>query len=281
MANYCYLCCSNWAKVYPSRLRGYSAEANTVACDVWSVPLLWLAGFRKGDLKKSSVTLDGERTSVVAPLASTESFVAALTDRLAVLQQALSGGDALEEWASFLVKAIRSTSGSQVTVEWVEIEDLTGPQAFRADVRRILEFLDHPEAEIERARELRAQENALPTAERLRLLRSAFPQFGLDEVRKQLRASGDLREAYRSLAAKRSHLEVVRDESYWSNTYCPAPDIGDLLRHVTGVRIEEPLSTVAAIRTGAAPEEARVQVARLLGVAHYRPVPWASAEQSA
>src|SRR5262249_24179661 len=68
MANMSYLCVTNAKTTYPSwPPRRFDLNRQTVACAVYSVPLLWTALFHSADIVRKTLTLDGEKIVTEAP----------------------------------------------------------------------------------------------------------------------------------------------------------------------------------------------------------------------
>jgi hypothetical protein len=271
MSNSCYLCSSPWDEIYPNRLPGFTPEAYTVACDVNTVPLLWLAGFRAQDLRRRTLDLGDERRVAIAPVAKITTFESQLRSALPSLRT-LFPGTILEDHAALLVEAVRATVGSFVTIEWAEIESQDDPVIFREAMRRVFAFFESPGQEIHRSTAARAKENALPEIEKLHLLRSAFPHMGLMEAKTALTAAGgSLSEAYQIFAAQRSPLEEAR-ASWGKKLYHPKPDFGDLLLEFCGLRVGAGLAPPRRVLTADSPFQA--SLCKFMGTQHERPVPW-------
>lgn len=148
-----YLCVSGIGRLYPSARDPRFDPARQVICaGAGHVPLLWLALFRPGDLKRQSVRpIDGGPEDVVDALAP----VASVDRALLQLDQAVPAIDALfgEAWgpigplAKKLAQAIKSAGQIYVTVELDEVEAGKDTIAYRDAMRRILRYFDAPDRE--------------------------------------------------------------------------------------------------------------------------------------
>lgn len=136
MANYAYLCRSNLARVSPGLDRRYRAEASTIACGRWSIPLLWLALFRVDDLRTETRDDDGEAVTDRAPVADAKVALGRLAAGAARLAGLFPRAGSLAAHAEALAAAIAGFRGRHLTIELHEIAAMW-PR--RADFDRALE----------------------------------------------------------------------------------------------------------------------------------------------
>lgn len=174
MPNSAYLCATAPGRIYPSQDDGFDPAEETLAHDVYAVPLLWLALFRERDLVSTEfhwepdpdVTVgvwDAETGSWVekpeteveepmdipatAPVADRVSALAQLAAAVPVLERLFDTD--LSAYATFLGDLVRHAPGDAVTIQWDEIEALYDDEEFLALVSAAWASLDTPGDETE------------------------------------------------------------------------------------------------------------------------------------
>src|SRR5436190_1365820 len=118
MSNTAYLCCSDFAGIYPSaQAKKYKSEKHTVACAVERVPLLWLALFRKNNLKTETIETDDGSITVTAPVATLDQVLKQMSAAIERLDAVFPKNGSLATHATLLEKALRKAGGKYVTIE--------------------------------------------------------------------------------------------------------------------------------------------------------------------
>jgi hypothetical protein len=140
MSNRSYLCSTNLETTYPSFVdEEYDADQQTVACDVWCVPLLWTALFRPADIVSKTFTVGSEEVPTEAPLTRRTTALRQLQEALSYYNRLFAAEGALDDFARFLYQALAAVPYEFVTVELQEIACLTGPeQAYYDNFRAAL-----------------------------------------------------------------------------------------------------------------------------------------------
>ena len=130
MANRSYLCVSDVETLYPNvGDPDYNCEVQTVACDVYCVPLLWLALFRPADLRTQVFEVDGAQVRGTAPIAPKTIALGQLTRAIPTLNRLFAAEGPLDEYAALLRTAVAEAPGQFVTIEMEEIAGLWTPNA--------------------------------------------------------------------------------------------------------------------------------------------------------
>lgn len=132
MANRSYLCATDLATTYPSFVdKNYDSADQTIACDVWCVPLLWQALFRPADIVRKIFVVDGDEIATEAPLAKRTTAIEQLREAAPYFTELFAAEGGIDEYAVFLIEALESVPHQYVTIELQEIACLTNPeQAF-------------------------------------------------------------------------------------------------------------------------------------------------------
>jgi hypothetical protein len=140
MSNRSYLCATNLETTYPSFVdKEYNSAEQTIACDVWCVPLLWTALFRPPDIVRKTFTVDGDAVVTEAPLATRTNAIHQLEQAVPYFTRLFASEGRLDEYAAFLSQALGSVTHQFVTIELQEIACLTNPeQAFYDSFRAAL-----------------------------------------------------------------------------------------------------------------------------------------------
>ena len=122
MANRSYLCGTNTETIYPSFVEpSYDSSSQTIANDVWCVPLLWTALFRPADIVARTFDADGEKVYVEAPLTGKKDTLVNLGQALPYFNRLFADEGTLDEYARFLRQAIEAAPYEFVTIEMEEI----------------------------------------------------------------------------------------------------------------------------------------------------------------
>src|SRR5262245_38670986 len=107
MSNRSYLAVSNADTIYPSfAQKGYKAPEQLIATDVENLPLLWLALFREGDLRRKVFKVQGEEVPAFAPVCPTDKALRQLDQAVSYLSKSFPKLGRLEEYASMFRSAI-------------------------------------------------------------------------------------------------------------------------------------------------------------------------------
>lgn len=137
MSNRSYLCGTDKPLTYPSFADpDYDSDNQTIACDVWCVPLLWTALFRPKDVVHKTFSVDGEDISTEAPLVKRTTAIRQLNEALPYLNQLFKTEGPLDEYASFLRSALEVVDLEHVTIELQEIACLMDPEQAYYDMFR-------------------------------------------------------------------------------------------------------------------------------------------------
>ena len=132
MANRTYLCSSPSELIYPSfSQEGYDAEAQTIATDVYCIPLLWMAAFRPEDIKEHTFSVDGQEIPAWAPLAKKTKALGQLKETEQYINEQFKNQGSLSEHIQLLAKAIEEAPHPYITIELEEIEALHEEGLFR------------------------------------------------------------------------------------------------------------------------------------------------------
>ena len=140
MANRSYLCGTDLKTTYPSFVDpDYDSDRQTIASDVWCVPLLWTALFRKDDIVRQTFKVSGRKIKVEAPLARRKKAIRQLEEALPYFNRLFVKEGHLDEYVSYLLEAVKAAKYRYVTVELQEIACLTDPeQAYYDEFRKAL-----------------------------------------------------------------------------------------------------------------------------------------------
>ena len=111
VANYAYLCATDLATTYPSFVEeNYDSDVQTVACDVYCIPLVWMALFRPQDLLQKVFRVDGMDVPTEAPLVERAVALRQLREALPYLNEVFSVEGPLDGYvASFAEAWIETT----------------------------------------------------------------------------------------------------------------------------------------------------------------------------
>jgi hypothetical protein len=138
MSNKSYLCVTKRKTTYPSWVgRRYDPDQQTVACDVYCVPLLWTALFRPADIVRKTFTVDGEKVVTEAPLATRNKAIRQLDEAVPYFNRLFRREGSLDEYAAFLRQVLQESEYKYVTIELHEIACMTDPAQEYFDIFRI------------------------------------------------------------------------------------------------------------------------------------------------
>lgn len=139
MSNYSYLCATDIETTYPSFVdRNYNSEEQTIACDVWCIPLLWTGLFRPNDIVQRTFDAADERIYTEAPLVTRDLAISQLDQSLPYFNQLFADEGPLDEYCNFLKQAISAVADKFVTVEMQEIACLSDEQQYYNSFRAAL-----------------------------------------------------------------------------------------------------------------------------------------------
>jgi hypothetical protein len=146
MANRVFLCSSPTPDIYPSFVQAsYDSDEQTIATDVYAVPLPWMALFRASDLQARTFNVDGETVSAEAPVAAKPRALDSLEEAVVNLQSVFRAEGSLKNHASYLAEAITQAPGEFVTIELSELSCLyPSEQEFFSLFRNALQAIGDP-----------------------------------------------------------------------------------------------------------------------------------------
>lgn len=125
MSNRSYLAASNADTIYPSfAQKGYDAPNQLIATDVESLPLLWLAMFREGDLCRKVFKVQGQEVPAFAPVCTKEKALAQLDQAIPYLSKILPKLGSLKDYGAMFRSAIEPLPYRFVSIELEEIAGL-------------------------------------------------------------------------------------------------------------------------------------------------------------
>ena len=122
MANRSFLCATDMRTLHPSFVeKPYDSDQQTVATDVYCIPLLWTALFRPGDIVCHTFEAEGQQVYTEAPLAERSKALAQLEDAIPWFNELFQKEGALDEYGAFLKQAIEAVPYKYLTIELQEI----------------------------------------------------------------------------------------------------------------------------------------------------------------
>lgn len=149
MSNRSYLCCSPLPGIYPSFADDYDPDLQTLANDVYCVPLLWPALFAPEDFQRADFEVDGEVVIGRAPSASKQKVLDTLRRRHDGIVQAFADIGDLGPYLSMLEQAVADAPHEYISIEMDEIAALNdSEEAFYEGFERLLSGLDAPDEDI-------------------------------------------------------------------------------------------------------------------------------------
>jgi hypothetical protein len=138
MSNRSYLCGTNLETIYPSFVdKSYDSQNQTIACDVYCVPLLWTALFRPADIVRKTFKVERDEIVAEAPLTRRGTAIRQLGEALPYFNRLFSEEGLLDEYVGFLRQALEAVDFEYVTVELQEIACLTNPEQAYYDMFRL------------------------------------------------------------------------------------------------------------------------------------------------
>lgn len=139
MSNYSYLCATDIETTYPSFVEpAYDSEDQTIACDVWCVPLLWMGLFRPNDIVQRTFDADDEKVYTEAPLVTRSVAISQLEQSLSYFNQLFANEGPLDEYCELLKQAVSAVPNKYITIEMQEIACLSDEQEFYDTFRAAL-----------------------------------------------------------------------------------------------------------------------------------------------
>ena len=164
MSNRSYLCCSPLPGIYPSFAADYDPDVQTLANDVYCIPLLWPVLFTPEDFQQADFEVDGEIVVGRAPSAARSKVLETLRRRREVIAQAFAEIGELAPYMDMLELAIRDAPYEYISIEMDEIAALNDPEEeFNEAFEQLLSRLDAPDQEIcEQLIALAAMEHSWP-----------------------------------------------------------------------------------------------------------------------
>ena len=140
MANYAYLCATNLATTYPSFVEEhYDSDVQTIACDVYCIPLVWMALFRPQDLLQKEFSVDGVDVSTEAPCVERAVALRQLREALPFMNEVFSEEGPLDAYFDLFEQAVRAVDAKFLTVQLDEIACLyPSEQEFYDKLRQAL-----------------------------------------------------------------------------------------------------------------------------------------------
>ena len=144
MANYAYLCATDLASTYPSFVdEDYDSDVQTVACDVYCIPLVWLALFRPQDLLQKVFSVDGVDVPTEAPLVERTVALRQLRAALPYMNEVFSSEGPLDAYFDLFEQAVLEVDAKYLTVQLDEIACLyPSEQAFYDKFGQALSHID-------------------------------------------------------------------------------------------------------------------------------------------
>ena len=125
MSNRSYLAASNADTIYPSfAQKNYDAPNQLIATDVESLPLLWLAMFREGDLRRKVFKVQGQEVPAFAPVCAKDKALAQLDQAIPYLMKVLPKLGPLKDYGLMFRSAIEPLPYRFVSIELEEIAGL-------------------------------------------------------------------------------------------------------------------------------------------------------------
>lgn len=150
MPNRSYLCSSARPAIYPSFADEYDSDVQTLANDVYCIPLLWPALFAPEDFQQTDFDVDGEIVVGQAPSATKQKVLGTLQRRRAGIVQAFADIGDLGPYISMLEQLIREAPHDYISIEMDEIAALNDlPEVeFYAAFEGLLAGLDAPDEDV-------------------------------------------------------------------------------------------------------------------------------------
>ncbi len=146
MPNSAYLCCTDYEGLYPSFVdENYRSSESTLAVAQNCIPLLWLALFRRDDMRREIFIDQGVQVAPIAPLADRDKCIDQLEDALPRLDALFCREGRLDEHVECLKRDLLDMTGEYVTIEMEEIVVVQpNEQAYYETLRRGMDVFDMP-----------------------------------------------------------------------------------------------------------------------------------------
>jgi hypothetical protein len=146
MGNSSYLCGTDKKLTYPSfKDADYKSEEQTIAMDVYAVPLLWLCLFKQNDLVKETLENEGYVYNLVSPLTETERALENLEKSESFLCKLFEKERLTKKYFEMLKQAISSTRKKYITAEIQEIACLEEEEKYYQKFREAIELIERQE----------------------------------------------------------------------------------------------------------------------------------------
>ncbi len=114
--------------IYPSFSVDYDSDVQTLANDVYCIPLLWPALFTPEDFQRADFEVDGEVVIGQAPSAPKQKVLETLRRRRTGVVQAFKGIGDLAPYVNMLERVIEDAPYEFISIEMDEIAALNDPE---------------------------------------------------------------------------------------------------------------------------------------------------------
>lgn len=150
--------------IYPSFADDYDSDVQTLANDVYCIPLLWPALFTPEDFQRADFEVDGEVVIGQAPSAPKQKVLETLRRRRTGVVQAFKGIGDLAPYVNMLERVVEDAPYEFISIEMDEIAALNDPEEeFYGAFKRLLSGLDAPDEDVcEQLIALAAMEHSWP-----------------------------------------------------------------------------------------------------------------------
>jgi hypothetical protein len=121
MGNCAFLCVTNTRTIYPNWSRRFIHDRQLVSTDVYAIPLMWLALFRPEDMARKTLTLEGRKHALQAPLATVKKAIRQLDEAVPYFNRLFRREGPLDEYAAFLREELEGIEYRYITIDLHEI----------------------------------------------------------------------------------------------------------------------------------------------------------------
>ena len=143
MANWAYLTCSEFERIYPSfENPSYIPGDHTILQSAGCIPLLWWFMLAPEDLHTAEFTSQGQTFEETAPLVRTETAMERLHSRRDLINNWYRKNGGLESHFDLFVNRLARNRGKFISVEWQEIVWMNPRELFFEGVRETLSLLE-------------------------------------------------------------------------------------------------------------------------------------------
>ncbi len=152
MSSSSFLACCDFPETCPSnRWPEFEFDRHTIGERVYSVPLLWLALFRRTDLRVSAVVDDNGNTwTDISPIAPVNRARQQLTDAIPTLNHLLANHGSLDEYVELLNRILENAPGEFVSIELLDLAAVGGISDFARQLKQTMLVLSQRIDEIRR-----------------------------------------------------------------------------------------------------------------------------------